>query len=87
MARVGGLSHLRFMQNEVFLFIRIVSAVGFFVTLYIGWYLFKNFERLFGVDPTMPNETGSSRAYSKVQIFSVWAHLLFATAAFALLLH
>lgn len=74
------------MQSDLLLFFRIVFTAAFFVTLLAGGYLFKNYRRLFGVDPSMPSETGSSRAYSKVQIFSVWAHAVFLTGAFALLL-
>jgi hypothetical protein len=75
------------MQEDAFLLFRILATVVFFATLYAGYYLLKNYQRLFGVDSTMPSENGSSRAYSKVQIFVVWAHILFASAAFALLLH
>ena len=75
------------MPSEVLLFFRILAAALFVLTAFAGIYLGKNYQRLFGVDPNMPSETGSSRAYSKVQIFAVWAHVLFATGAFALLLH
>ncbi|MDB6151778.1 MAG: hypothetical protein JWL90_231 [Chthoniobacteraceae bacterium] len=75
------------MQNEVFFIVRIVAAIVFFGALAGGAYMFRNFERLFGVDPHMPSENASSRSYSKVLIFLVWLHLLFASAAFALLFH
>jgi len=75
------------MQTDVFLFARILFAGLFFVSLFAGFYLFKNFQRLFGVDPNMPSEGPSSRAYSKVQVFSVWAHATVLFGAFALLLH
>jgi hypothetical protein len=35
----------------------------------------------------MPSENSSARAYSKVQVFSVWAHAVLLTGAFALLIH
>ncbi|HEX8313076.1 MAG TPA: hypothetical protein VF614_17255 [Chthoniobacteraceae bacterium] len=75
------------MPSEVLLFFRLLAASLFVLTAFAGIYLARNYQRLFGVDPSMPSETGSSRAYSKVQIFAIWAHVLFATGAFALLLH
>jgi hypothetical protein len=75
------------MQNEIFLFVRIIFTGLFVVTLLAGVFLFKNYQRLFGVDPDMPSEGESSRAYSKVQVFSVWGHAVLLTGAFALLLH
>jgi len=75
------------MQNEIFLFVRIVFTGLFIISLLAGVYLFKNYQKLFGVDPNMPSEGASSRAYSKVQVFSIWAHATILTGAFALLLH
>jgi hypothetical protein len=75
------------MQSEILLFIRAIFIGLFFVSLLSGAYLLKNYQRLFGVDPNMPSEGQSSRAYSKVQIFSIWAHATALTGAFALLLH
>ena len=75
------------MQNDILPIFRIIFAVLFFVTLLGGGYMLKNFEKLFGVDPNVPSETGSSRAYSKVQAFSIWAHAVALTGTFALLLH
>jgi hypothetical protein len=75
------------MQNDILLVFRILAAAVFFVSLYVGFYLFKNYEKLFGADPNMPNEGPSSRAYSQVQVFAIWGHVLLASAAFALLLH
>ncbi|MES2568869.1 MAG: hypothetical protein V4710_02305 [Verrucomicrobiota bacterium] len=75
------------MQSEVFLLVRVVAAVAFFITVAVGIYLFKNYHQFFGVDPHMPSENASSRSYRKVLIFLVWLHLLFASAAFALLFH
>lgn len=75
------------MQNDPFFIFRVFATVIFLGTLYAGFYMFRNFEKLFGADPNIPSENGSARAYSKVQIFSLWAHVLFASGAFALLLH
>jgi len=74
------------MPNEAVLFIRIIFTGLFVVTLLSGAYLFKNFEKLFGVDPDMPSENGSHRAYTKVQVFSIWGHAVILTGAFALLM-
>jgi hypothetical protein len=67
--------------------LQVLATIAFFAMLYAGYYMARNYERLFGADPNIPSENGSARAYSKVQVFSVWAHALFATGAFALLLH
>ncbi len=75
------------MQNETILIVRFIFSGLFCATLLAGIYLFRNYERFFGVDPTIPSETGSARTYSKVQIFLVLAHALVLTAAFALMVH
>lgn len=75
------------MQSEVFLVLRILASGVFIATLYAGYYMLKNYQKFFGVDPNMPSEGESSRAYSQVQVFAIWAHILFASGAFALLLH
>src|SRR4051812_2038407 len=76
------------MQHDTFfLFVRFVFAGLFVATLAAGLYLWNNVERLFGRDRNLPSENGSARAYSKVQVFAVWAHILLLTAAFAFLLH
>jgi hypothetical protein len=74
------------MQNEVLLLFRVIFTGLFIATLLAGVYLFKNYQRLFGVDPNIPSENGSARAYSKVQVFSVWVHAVLLTGAFAFLL-
>ena len=73
------------MPDEGLLYIRIVSTLLLLATLAAGAYLLKNYQRLFGVDPAMPSENGSARAYSKVQVFSLWLHALFLFGAFAVL--
>ena len=76
------------MQLETLLLVfRVLAVVVFCATLYAGYYMGKNFQKLFGVDSSMPSENGSSRAYSRVQVWAVWTHILFASAAFALFLH
>ncbi|HEX8296148.1 MAG TPA: hypothetical protein VF593_07595 [Chthoniobacteraceae bacterium] len=75
------------MENEAAQFIRIAFGAVFLLTLAAGGYLLKNYQQLFGVDPQLPSETESSRAYSRVQIFLVWIHAVFLTGSLALLLH
>ena len=73
--------------NYALLFFQILFSAGFFAVLLIGAYLAKNFETLFGVDATVPNENSSERAYTKLQVFAVWVHALLLTGMLALLLH
>ncbi len=75
------------MTEDPFFFFRVVSGVLFILTLLVGAYLAKNYQRLFGTDNELPSETGSSRTYSKVQIFLVWAHAFVLTLCGMLLLH
>jgi hypothetical protein len=75
------------MHNDFFLFLRLLSGVVFLGSIWVGFYMLKNYQKLFGKDPSMPSENESARAYSQVQIFCVWAHVFFATGAFALFLH
>ncbi len=75
------------MHNDALLAFRFIFAGLFIVTLFAGVYLLRNFRRLFGVDPNMPSENGSSRTYSALQAFVVWAHIAFLTGTFALFLH
>ena len=74
------------MPNEGLIIIRIIFSLLFLVTLGAGAYLLKNYQRLFGVDRTMPSENGSARAYTQVQVFALWFHVFFLTGTFALLL-
>jgi hypothetical protein len=75
------------MENEALLVIRWIFAGLFIAILGVGVYLLRNHERFFGVDPSSPSETSSSRSYSTMQVFVIWAHAAFLTGAFALLLH
>jgi hypothetical protein len=74
-------------NDSFFLFARFVFTGLFVATILVGFYLWQNYERLFGVDPNIPSENGSARAYSKVQVFSVWTHIFLLTGAFTFLLH
>jgi len=75
------------MNNDILLAIRFVFTGLFALTVLAGAFLVKNHHKLFGVDPAMPSETGSSRAYSRLQVFLVWPHFFVLTGSFALLLH
>jgi hypothetical protein len=75
------------MQNDALFLIRLVFTGLFFLTLLAGVGLAWNFQKLFGVDPQIPSETGSARAYSRVTVWLVWAHAFFLTGTFALMLH
>lgn len=75
------------MDTNVMLFARIVFTGLFFVVVCAGIYLLKNDQRFFGRSANLPSENGSARAYSRVQVYSLWAHALLLTGAFALLLH
>ena len=75
------------MPNEAVLLIRIIASVVFIVAAYAGYYMLNNYRKLFGVDPAMPSEGPSSRAYWTAMVFIVWAHVLVASAGFALSFH
>ena len=71
---------------DFLLFTRLIFTGCFLLTLAAGVYLALNFQRFFGADPAHPSENGSARAYSRVSIFSVWAHALLLFGALALFL-
>ena len=67
--------------------VRIVFGVLFIGTLVAGFFLFKNFEKLFGADPDVPGDNVGARGLNKVQFILIWAHAALLTGAFAFLLH
>ncbi|MEP6668592.1 MAG: hypothetical protein ABJF10_05530 [Chthoniobacter sp.] len=75
------------MENDSLNIVQIVFFTVFVGTLILGGYVIANFNRFFGPDPNMPSETGSSRAYTKVQVVLVWLHMVAITGALAFLLH
>jgi hypothetical protein len=75
------------MENDPGHIVQIVFFVLFVGTLVLGGYLIANFNRFFGPDPNIPSETHSSRAYTKVQVVTVWLHAVAITGALAFLLH
>ena len=64
--------------------VRIVFSCLFIGTLIVGLYILKNFEKLLGKDPQVRTDNSGARALNKVQVITIWAHLLAITAAFAL---
>ena len=64
-----------------------VASIVFIAALYAGYYMLKNFQQLFGVDPHMPSEGRSSRAYRTAMVWIVWGHVFVASALFALSFH
>jgi hypothetical protein len=75
------------MQSDFFQFMQFVAALVFLGILAAGIYILKNYDRLFGPDADVPSETGSSRAYFKMQVLVVWLHAAALTGAMALMLH
>jgi hypothetical protein len=70
---------------QFFLVFRIIFAGLFIFTLVAGGYLFKNYQRLFGVHVDMPSESVSARNYSKLLVFLIWIHAMSITGSFALM--
>ena len=64
--------------------VRTVFSVLFVATLLAGAYLFRNFERLLGADPSVPTDNAGSRGLNKVQVVAIWLHILAITGAFAI---
>lgn len=46
----------------------------FIGTLFVGVYLLRNYQRLFGIDPNVPSENGSVGSHNKLLIFVLWLH-------------
>jgi hypothetical protein len=68
-------------------FVQVVFGTIFFLTICAGFLLVVNRDKWFGIDPNMPSENGSSRAYSKIQVFIVWMHVFLLSGAFLFMLH
>lgn len=75
------------MQSDFFIFFRIFCGVLFVGTLVAGYFLFKNFERLFGADPSLPGDNEGARGLNKVQVIVIWLHFVAITGGFAFFLH
>lgn len=72
---------------DIFIFVRIFFGVLFVGTLIAGYFLFKNFDKLFGPDPDAPGDNEGARGLNKVQVVAIWLHALGITGGFAFLLH
>ena len=44
----------------------------FIGTLFVGVYLLRNYQRLFGIDPNVPSENGNVGSHNKLLIFVLW---------------
>jgi hypothetical protein len=75
------------MQNNALFFIglRIIFGTLFLITLFVGAYGAKNYQRFFGVDAAMPTDTRSARNYTKLLVIGIWAHAVAITGGFALM--
>lgn len=65
--------------------LKIFFTGGFFVTILVGIWLFKNQAKWFAVDPDKPAETSGERTYSKAQMFICWLITLKLFAMLALM--
>ncbi len=74
------------MQKEFMSVLRFFAFVVFIASLWAGYYLLKNQEKFFGADPNLPSEGSSSRSYSRMQAFVIWAHIAIASGGCALML-
>jgi hypothetical protein len=72
---------------QVDIVIRSVFGVLFIGTLVAGFFLHKNFEKLFGPDPQHRSDNAGARGLNKVQAIAIWLHAVALTGAFAFLLH
>lgn len=81
------MGHLADMHENPLLIFRVFCFIGLLITLGAGWYIHKNFERYFGVDPSVPSEKSSGRTYTRVQVFALWAHAVVFFALSAMLMH
>ncbi len=69
--------------DDVFFF-KTFFWLCFAATLFAGFYLMKNYQRFFGVDPDVPSERSSARVYTATMVFAVWIHMLLCFGGFAL---
>ncbi len=74
-------------STDFFIVFRVLSGILFVGTLVAGYFLFKNFDKLFGADPSMPGDNAGARGLNKVQVITIWLHLVAITGGFAFLLH
>ena len=75
------------MQKNALLGLQLISAAVFILLLFVGVWILKNHQRLFGVDPDIPSESSGARNYNKLQVIALWLHALLLTGSFALLLY
>jgi len=74
------------MNGDPILLLRFFFILCFLGTAFVGLKVLTNYERLFGKDPDAPSETGSGRAYGKMQALAVLVHALLLFGALILML-
>jgi hypothetical protein len=75
------------LRDSAFLIFRVFCGLGLVASLLGGWYLFRNFDRLLGVDPEVPSESRGARGYTRMQVVAVWLHIVVFFGMGVLLLH
>ena len=75
------------LRMDFFTYVRIVFGVLFLGTLIAGYFLFKNYDCLFGPDPDAPGDNIGARGLNKVQVIAIWLHAVALTATFAFFMH
>jgi hypothetical protein len=75
------------MQRNALLGLQFISAALFVFLLFVGVWIWKHHQRLFGADPDIPSESPGARDYNRLQVVALWLHALLLTGSFALLLH
>lgn len=76
------------MQSNAFAqVVQVIFGLIWLGAIYFGILFLRNHERWFGVDAALPSEGASSRTYTKVMVFIVWAHVFLLSGSFTFLLH
>lgn len=75
------------LRESAFLIFRVFCGFGLVASLIGGFYLFRNFERFLGVDPSLPSESRGARGYTRMQVIAVWLHVVVFFLMGVLLLH
>ncbi len=63
------------MHDTLHILFRVFCAGGLLLTAAGFRYVSRNYERLFGADPSVPSENSGSSTYSKTQIYAVLIHI------------
>ena len=74
-------------MNTVDVVVQMVFSGLFVAVLIAGFFLYRNFDKMFAADPAFPGDNIGARGLNKVQVITIWLHALALTGAFAFLLH